>query len=186
MRDLLRRADPAFYAKEHYVMRTEAQIARFTEEAQAEARLAVLRADGAFYVISAIVALATIFAALGAGGLGLRASLWTALGLAVLAAAAGFTAPFWLRRPQLTTWVAFAIVLLACALSFAFNASALAPRMPVEIAAIAVAYLGICIIAGRIRRAELIARPEGLLSLPQSIVPLLDRSHDHAIICWYE
>jgi hypothetical protein len=56
--------------------------------------------------------------------------------------------------------------------------------VPAEIAAIAVAYLGVCVIAGRIRRAELIALPDGMLTIPQSIVPLLDRSHHHAIICW--
>ena len=93
-------------------------------------------------------------------------------------------APVWRRRPQIVTWSALAIVPATCAFTFAFAAPAVAPRVPAEIAAIAVAYLGVCVMAGRIRRAELIALPDGMLTIPQSIVPLLDRSHHHAIICW--
>jgi hypothetical protein len=107
----------------------------------------------------------------------------------VLAAGAGILgvtaiARVWRLRPQVVTWSAFATLLVACAYTFAFDAPTVALRVPAEIAAIAVAYLCVCIMAGRIRRAELMARPDGVLSIPQSIVPLLDRSHDHAIICW--
>jgi hypothetical protein len=93
-------------------------------------------------------------------------------------------APVWRLRPQILTWSALAIVPATCAFTFAFAAPAIASRVPAEIAAIAVAYLGVCVMAGRIRRAELIALPDGMLTIPQSIVPLLDRSHHHAIICW--
>ncbi len=281
MRDWLRRVDPAFYHKEPYLLRTQAQIARYTEEAQAEVRLSVLTADRLLHAATTIVALAAYVAATAGGALdphrdwltlwafaalavaAARAlpwsprpgntialrdalvgsaliaipALWTrpdpivlALALltgatlyaargpgriALLALAVGvlfgvrahplFAAPMaavlavglgalavresgrvWQRRPQVLTWAAFATLLIVCAYTFAFNAPAIAPHVPVEIAAIAVAYLGVCIIAGRIRRAELIARPGGLLSIPQSIVPLLDRSHDHAIICRLE
>jgi hypothetical protein len=90
----------------------------------------------------------------------------------------------WRARPQMVTWAAFATLLAVCAYAMAFNARALALHLRIEIAIIGIAYLGVCVIAGRIRRAELLARPDGVLSLPQSIVPLLDRSHDHAIVCW--
>jgi hypothetical protein len=90
----------------------------------------------------------------------------------------------WRARPQVLTWATFAMLLLVCAYTMAFNANVIALHLPAEIAVIAVAYLAACVIAGRIRRAELLARPDGVLSLPQSIVPLLDRSHDHAIISW--
>ncbi len=90
----------------------------------------------------------------------------------------------WRARPQVVTWAAFAALLLVCAFAILFSAPVVEMHLPVEIATIAVAYLCVCIIAGRLRRAELLARPEGVLSLPQSIVPLLERSHDHAIICW--
>ncbi len=90
----------------------------------------------------------------------------------------------WRSHPQVVTWSALATLLVACAYVFAFEAPAVASRVPGEIAALAVAYLGVGIMAGRIRRAELLARPEGVLSIPQSIVPMLDRSHDHAVICW--
>ncbi len=90
----------------------------------------------------------------------------------------------WRVRPQILTWSAFSALLIVCAYGMTFNASGVALNLRVDILAIAVAYLGVCVIAGRIRRAELIARPNGVLSLPQSIVPLLNRSHDHAIICW--
>jgi len=99
---------------------------------------------------------------------------------------ANVIARVWRPRPQVATWAAFATLLVTCAYTFAFDATTVALRVPFEIAAIAVAYLGICVVAGRIRRAELIARPAGVLSIPQSIVPLLDRSHDHAVICWSE
>ena len=186
MKDWLRRADPAFYAKEPYMLRAEAQIARYTEDAQAEARSNVLRADRGLHVMVAIAAAATAIAALGAGALDLRATLFTAFALIVLAAVVVLTARRWMKHPRVVMWVAFGAVLLACACAFALNGATLGLRLPAEMAAIAVAFLGVCVVAGRIRRAELLARPEGLLSLPQSIVPLLDRSHDHAVICWYD
>jgi len=109
-------------------------------------------------------------------------SVLVAAGAAV---AVNLIARTWRLHPQLVTWFALGALLLACAYAFSFEASVLARRLPAEIAAIAVAYVGVYIVAVRIRRAELMARPEGLVSLPQSIVPLLDRSHDHAIICWF-
>jgi hypothetical protein len=87
-------------------------------------------------------------------------------------------------HPQAVASAALATILVASAWIFAFNAAAAARRVPIEIVAIGVAYLGVCVIAGRIRRAELLARPRGMLTIPQSIVPLLDRSHDHAVICF--
>jgi hypothetical protein len=90
----------------------------------------------------------------------------------------------WRIRPQVLTWATFALMLVVCAYTIVLNASAVALHLPAEMAIAAVAYLAVCIIAGRVRRAELLARPDGVLSLPQSIVPLLERSHDHAIICW--
>ncbi|GEM_PF-1946351 len=277
----LRRVDPAFYHKEPQLLRTQAQIARYTDEAQAEVRLSVLTADWMLHAATTIVALSAYVAATGAGALDPRGdwlrvwafaviavaapralpwwprvdrdatwrhaligsaliaipALWTrtdpaVLGVAslagatlyvargrarvallvlavgalfgvripahplfaaalvgVLAAGAGVLgvsviARVWRPRPQVVTWAAFATLLVACAYTFAFDAPTVALRVPFEIAAIAVAYLGVCIMAGRIRQAELIARPAGVLSIPQSIVPLLDRSHHHAIICW--
>jgi hypothetical protein len=242
MIDWLRRADPAFYHKEPYLLRTQAQMARYTDEAQAELRLSLLTADRVLLAATMIVSLAAYAAATGAGALGARGDWLTVWAFAVLAVAGPLALPWWPRRdgtamwhrallvlavgvlfgarmpahplflaplvgilaasagvvgvkmialvwrlrPQVVTWSAFATLLVACAYTFAFDAPAVALRVPVEIAAIAVAYLGVCIMAGRIRRAELMARPPGLLSLPQSIVPLLDRSYDHAIICWFE
>lgn len=279
----LRRVDPAFYHKEPHLLRTQAQIARYTDEAQAELRLSVLAADRMLHAATTIVALSAYAAATGAGTLdphrdwltiwafavlavaGPRAlpwwpradggatwrhaligsalimipALWThvdsaLLSLALLTGASLFVARgrgrvallvlavgvlfgvrmpahplfvaplvgvfaagasvlvvrviarMWRLRPQVATWAAFATLLVTCAYTFAFEAPAVALRVPAEIAAIAVAYLGVCIMAGRIRRAELMARPNGVLSIPQSIVPLLDRSHHHAIICWFE
>ena len=279
----LRRVDPAFYHKEPHLLRTQAQIARYTDEAQAEVRLSVLTADRMLHAATTIVALSAYAAATGAGILDPRGDWLTIWAFAVLAVAAPRALPWWPRadrratwlhaligialimipalwtrldsailslallagatlyvargrgrvallvlavgvlfgvrvpghplfvaplvgvlaagasalvveviarmwrlRPQVVTWAAFATVLVACAYTFAFEAPAVALRVPAEIAAIAVAYLGVCIMAGRIRRAELMARPSGVLSIPQSIVPLLDRSHHHAIICWFE
>jgi len=281
--DWLRRVDPAFYHKEPHLLRTQAQIARYTDEAQAEIRLRVLTADRLLHAATTIVALSAYAAATAAGALDPHGdwltvwalavlavaapralpwwprrdaeatwrqaligsaliliafpAVWTRvdpaiLGLAllagatlyvargrgraallvlavgvffgarmpahpffvaplagVLAAAAGVlgviaNARVWPRRPQVVTWSALATLLVVCASTFAFDAPAVALRVPAVILAIAVAYLGVCILAGRIRRAELLARPEGVLSIPQSIVPLLDRSYDHAIICW--
>ena len=241
MIDWLRRIDPGFYHKEPHLLRTHAQIARYTEEEQAEVRLSVLTADPVLRAATTIVALALFAAVAAAGALdtrrdwltlgafavlavaGLRALPWwphgdrhervpivllvLAVGVAfgartsmdrffvaplvvgVLAAAAAVLAVraiarVWPRRPQLATWSGLATVLLTFAYLFAFRATELASRIPFEVVMIAVAYLGVCVIAGRIRRAELIARPPGVLTLPQSIVPLLDRSHDHAVICW--
>jgi hypothetical protein len=281
VRDWLRRVDPAFYLKEPHLLRTQAQIARYTDEAQAEVRLSALTADRVLHAATMVVALAAYAAATGAGALdprgdwptlwafavlsvaGPRAlpwwpsrdagatwrqaligsaliaipSVWTrldpaVLGTALLAGATLFVArgrarvallvlavgvafgtrmpthPFflapligilaagagvrvvgmvaleWRVRPQVVTWAALATVLVVCAYTFAFDAPAVTPRVPMEIAVIAVAYLGVCIVAGRIRRAELVARPRGVLTIPQSIVPLLGRSHDHAVICW--
>lgn len=102
----------------------------------------------------------------------------------LVAVSGAFVAREWRRRSQVVLFAAFAALLLGMAYSFAFDASALALHVPLVIAAIALAYFGICVIAGRIRRADVLARPEGLISLPQTVVPLLDRSHHHAIICW--
>jgi len=282
--DWLRRVDPAFYGKEPHLLRAQAQIARYTEESQAEVRLDVLRSDRLLHVATIAVAVAAYTALTGAGALnaqgdwltvwafavlavaGARAlpwsapqgaaarwgdgllggalvafpALWTHRDLAVLGAAllAGLAvglsrgragaalpavavglllgermpanplfvlriagavvaggagvaavrliAPLWRARPQVFTWSALATLLLAYAYAVAFEAPTLALHVPAEIAATAVAYLGICVVAGRIRRAELLARPDGVLTLPQSIVPLLDRSHHHAIICRLE
>jgi hypothetical protein len=281
VRDWLRRVDPAFYHKEPHLLRTEAQIARYTDEAQAEVRLSVLTADRVLHTVTTIVALSAYAAATAAGALDARANWLTVWAFAVLAVAAPRALPWWPRldrratwrhaligsalviipalwthvdpailsiallagatlyvargrgrvallvlavgvlfgermpahalfvaplvgilaasagvlgvraiarvsrvRPQVLTWSAFATLLVVCAYTFAFDGPAAALRVPAAIAAIAVAYLGVCIMAGRIRRAELIARPDGVLSIPQSIVPLLDLSHHHAIICW--
>lgn len=283
MRDWFRRADPAFYQKEPHLLRTQAQIARYTDEAQAEVRLSVLTADWVLHAATTIVALSAYAAATVAGTLDPRAdwlrlwafavlavaapralswwpradaratwrhaligsaliavpALWTRVDAAilslallvgatlyvargrgravvlvlavgvlfgvpipahplfvaplvgVLAAGAGvlgvrMIARVWRLRPQVVTWSAFAMLVVTCAYTFAFEAPGVALLLPAEIAAIAAAYLGVCAMAGRIRRAELIARPNGVLSIPQSIVPLLDRSHHHAIICWLE
>lgn len=283
MIDWLRRVDPAFYHKEPQLLRTQAQIARYTDEAQAEVRLTVLTADRILHVAITIVALsayavataagaldprsdwpavwalavlavatpralpwwprrdanatwrhalfgfalvavpalwshldwavagtallvgATLYAARGRGRLallvlaagvlfGVRTParlLWIAPLVGGLAAGAGVfvvsaIAGVWRARPQVVTWSGFASLLLVFAYAVAFEAPLIALRVPAEIAALAVAYLGVCIIAGRIRRAELMARPDGVLSIPQVIVPLLDRSHNHAVICWLE
>lgn len=275
MIDWRRRVDPGFYDKEPFLLGSRAEVPRYTEDAQAEARLDVLRADRLLQITIAIVALSAYATATALGTLNPRsdwATLWafavlaialprvlpwwpnddsnatwrhaivgsvliaismlwsgagwvlalTALLVAaalfvararvvVLALAAGvlfahlyFVAPVaavlvaaggvvavnlisrrWRQHPQLVTWLAWGALLVACAYAFSFETSAVAQRLPAEIAAITVAYVGVCILAVRIRRAEIMARPEGLLSLPQSIVPLLDRSHHHAIICWY-
>ncbi|MBV8367752.1 MAG: hypothetical protein JO036_02295 [Candidatus Eremiobacteraeota bacterium] len=282
MIDWLRRADPAFYGKEPHLLRAQAEIARYTDDAQAEVRLEVLASDRLLHVATAVVAAAAYAAVTGAGALNARGewptvwafavlavagaralpwstrhgaaaswraalaglalvaipALWTRLDLGVivtallagaalalsgggraraalpalavgvlfgermpayppvvlrlaggiLAAAAGLAAvwaiaPVWRLRAQVLTWGALAALLLACAYAAGFDAAALAPAVRAEIAALAVAYLGVCVVAGRIRRAELLARPRGVLTLPQSIVPLLDRSHHHAVIC---
>jgi len=284
MMDWLRRVDPAFYGKEPHLLREQAQIARYTDEAQAEVRLEVLTSDRLLHAATIVSAVAAYAAVTGAGALNARGdwpavwafavlavagaralpwftrddvvasarhallgvalvllpALWTLLDGAVLitallagaalavsdrraravlpavavgvlfgarmpayppvvlrlaggvlAAAAGVVAVraialVWRRRAQVLTWAALASLLLACAYVVAFDAAALALRVQAEIGALAVAYLGVCIVAGRLRRAELLARPRGALSLPQSIVPLLDRSHHHAVICRLE
>ncbi|HLI96102.1 MAG TPA: hypothetical protein VKT72_08455 [Candidatus Baltobacteraceae bacterium] len=275
MIDWLRRVDPGFYDKEPYLLGSQAEVPRYSEDAQAEARLRVLRSDRLLQTTITIVALsayatATAFGtldphtewaalwafavlaialpralpwwpnddvnatwrhALMGGALIALSMLWSGVGwilaltallgaaslfvargrAVVLTLAAGvlfvhlyFLAPIatvlvaagaavavnliartWRLRPQLVTWLALGALLISCAYAFSFAAPALVLRLPAEIAAIGIAYVGVCIVAVRIRRAEIIARPEGLLSLPQSIVPLLDRSHHHAIICWY-
>jgi hypothetical protein len=228
MIDWLRRVDPAFYRKEPHLLRTQAEIPRYGEEAQVEVRLGVLRADWLLRIAATIVALLAYF-------LIALPAVWTPLDVAMLVAsavvamvlyrlrgrlratvtagaigvlfgihahpfsivplagmlAAGATlvgnvivAREWRARPQIITWAACATLLLVTAYTSAFNASVVAMHLPFEVGAIALAYLGVCVIAGRMHRAELLARPEGVLSLPQSIVPLLDRSHDHAVICW--
>ena len=281
MIDWLRRVDPAFYHKEPHLLRTQAQIARYTDEAQAELRLNVLTLDRTLHAVATVVAILAYIAATAAGAHATRGQWLTVWAFAVLAVAvpgalpwsarsgggaawrpallgvaliaipalwsgpetaailsallagatlylargrsrvvlialavgvlfgAGMPArPFilaplagilaagaaflcvgaiaraWPRNPQLVTWAGFAALLAVCAYTFAFNAPAVALRVPLEIAAIALADLGVCVMAGRIRRAELIARPSGVLSIPQSIVPLLDRSYDHAITSW--
>jgi hypothetical protein len=281
--DWLRRVDPGFYGKEPHLLRAQAEIARYSDDAQSEVRSSVLASDRMLQAVTRIVAVAAYAAVTGAGALNARGewpavwafavlavagpralpwwprgrgaalrqaviagalvalpALWTRLDLAVAiaallaAAALYFThergravlpafavgialgarlpvqplflvplaggalaagavalavrtiAPVWRVRPQVLTWSAFAALLVACAYAFAFDAPAVAAHVSVEIAALAVAYLGICVIAGRIRRAELLARPDGVLTLPQSIVPLLDRSHHHAVICRLE
>ena len=284
MMDWLRRVDPAFYGKEPHLLREQAQIERYTDEAQAEVRTEVLTSDRLLHAATVVVATAAYAAVTGAGALNARGdwpavwafavlavagaralpwstragvaarwrsalagialvaipALWTRLDLAViatallagaalglsggrgrsvlpavaagvlfgermpayppivlrlaggvLAAAAGVAAvrtiaPVWQRRAQVLTWSALAALGLGCAYAVAFEGPALAPRLQAEIAALAVAYLGVYIVAGRIRRAELLARPHGVLTLPQSIVPLLDRSHHHAVICRLE
>ncbi len=281
MRDWQRRADPAFYYKEPNLLRRQAQIGRYTEDAQAEVRLSVLTADRMLRAATAIVAVSAYVVATAAGTLDLRgnwAPVWAfavlaagipralpwwpdpdaepwwrpgLIGVALVAIPAAWTrfdpvilgvvaavtaatlciarrrlrrpvlvlavgvlfaarmpvypviavplggilaagasvlgvraiAPVWRRHPQIATWSAFAAILLTCAYASVFEAPSIAPHVPLEIAAVAVAYLTICVIGGRIRRAELLAGPGGVLSLPQSVVPLLDRSHDHAIIC---
>jgi hypothetical protein len=273
--DWLRRVDPGFYDKEPFLLGSQVQIPRYTEDAQAEARLEVLRADRPLQIIITIVALSAYAAATAFGTLNARtdwpilwafavlafalprllpwwpnegtaatwrqailgcvlvavSTLWSGLEwtlaltallvgaalavprgrVVVLVLAAGvllvhpyFAAPVatvvvaggsvvaanliartWRLHPQLVTWLALGAILITCAYAFCFEEPAVVLRLPAEIAAVAVAYVGLCIVAMRIRRAELLARPEGLLSLPQSIVPLLDRSHHHAIICWF-
>lgn len=228
MMNWVRRVDPAFYNKEPHLLRTSAQIPRYSEDAQAAARLDVVKADRFLHVVITIVALCayglvtipaewsrTDSAMLGIAIVvavvlsrlrgRLRATLTVAaigvlLGayahpisvaplVGMLAAGASLVGSIvvareWRARPQVVTWASFGALLLACAFAIAFNADVIQLHLPLEIAAIAVAYLGVCVIAGRIRRAELLVRPEGVLSLPQSIVPLLDRSQDHAVICW--
>ncbi len=284
MKDWLRRADPAFYAKEPNLLRTRAQIGRYTDDAQVQARLSVLVEDRTLHVATALVLLAAYAVATGGAALDPRSewpALWafavlaagvpralpwwpqrdavatwgpaavataliavsaswprvdpvlfavallagatlygtreasratlvlafavgvlfgmrvpahpivgTALAGALAAGAAVLTfralGPAWRAHPQIATWSALAALVAVCTYGVIFDAAVIAPRMPVEIAALAVAYAGVCVIAGRIRRAELSARPGGVLTLPQSIVPLLDRSHDHAIICRLE
>ena len=284
MMDWLRRVDPAFYGKEPHLLRTQAQVARYTEDAQAEVRSEVLRSDGLLRVATIVVAVAAYTAVTGAGALNARGDWITVWAFAVLAVASARALPWasgergavpwthallgvalvavpalWTHadravfvtallagamiaagrgsaravvavvaigvlvgermpaqpplllriagavlatvaavavvrliepvrraRPQVLTWSALAALLLVCAYAVAFEAPALALHVPLEIAAIAVAYLGVCIIAGRLRRAELAARPDGVLTLPQSIVPLLDRSYHHAVICRLE
>lgn len=275
MIDWLRRVDPGFYDKEPFLLGSQAQIPRYTEDAQAEARLDVLRADRALQIIITIVPLAAYAAATAVGSLNPRTDwpsiwafavlaialprvlpwwpdddkdatwrqaimgavlvaismLWSGLGwvlpltalltaaalfvnrrrvvvlalcvgvllihpyflspvATVIVAAGGFVAVnliarTWRSSPQLVPWFALGVLLIACAYAFSFEAPAVVLRVPAELAAIAVAYAGVYVVAVRIRRAEILARPEGLVSLPQSIVPLLDRSHDHAIICWF-
>ena len=285
MIDWVRRVDPAFYGKEPHLLRSQAEIARYTDEAQAEVRLEVLVPDRLLHFATVVVVTAAYAAVTGAGALNARGEwptvwafavlavsgaralpwstrhdvatswrsalagvalvalpvLWTrldlgvmitavlagaALGLSgggraraalpalaggvllgermpayppvvlrlaggVLAAAAGVAAvralaPLWRRRAQVLTWSALAVLVLACAYAVGFDAPALAAGVRVEIVALVVAYLGVCVVAGRVRRAELLARPRGVLTLPQSIVPLLDRSHHHAVICRLE
>ena len=284
MMDWLRRVDPAFYGKEPHLLRTQAEVARYTDEAQAALRSDVLASDRLLHAATIVVAVAAYTAVTGAGALGARGewptvwafavlavggvralpwsardggvqswgyailagalvafpALWTHVDVAVLvtallaAASAGLSVgraraavlgvavgllcgermpaypPFVLRvaggvlavgagvvavrviaavwrvRPQVVMWSALTTLLLACAYAVVFDAPALARHVPVEIAATAVAYLGVCIVAGRIRRAELQTRPDGVLTLPQSIVPLLDRSYHHAVICRLE
>ena len=284
MRDWLRRVDPAFYGKEPHLLREQAEIARYTDEAQAEVRTEVLTSDRLLHAATVVVATAAYAAVTGVGALNARGDwpavwafavlavagtralpwsnrqgavvrwrsalaggalvavpvLWTrlelgviitallaaaalgvggrraaavlpavavgvlfgermpayppvvlrvaggVLGAAAVVAAVRTIAPVWLRRAQVLTWSALAALVLASAYAVAFEGPALALRIQAEIAALAVAYLGIYVVAGRIRRAELLARPRGVLTLPQSIVPLLDRSHHHAVICRLE
>lgn len=93
-------------------------------------------------------------------------------------------APVWQLRPQVLTTSALALLAGSFAYAVAFVAPDVTSRWPLVIGAFVAAFLGICAIAGRIRRAELIARPGGGLTSPQSVVPLLDRSYHHAVICW--
>lgn len=284
MMNWLRRVDPAFYSNEPVLLRRQAQIARYTEDAQAEVRLQVLAADQLLHVVTAVVALAAYVAATGAGAIDPRTDPFTVWALAVLAlavpralpwqvapdalaprsldaliaialvalpqlwthidlaanglalgtgatifvvrgrgrrgllfvaivallfahlsahrdliapwifpllavAGAGIVIAFaigrtWHTRPGVAVWGSFAALLAVYAYAFAVQAPAIGSHVQLAQAAIAVAYLGVCIVAGRIRHAELVANPDGVLSTPQSIVPLLDRSQDHAVICW--
>lgn len=87
-------------------------------------------------------------------------------------------------HPQVFTWCALATVAATCAYAFAFSPADGVWSLSLDMGSVAVAYLSVCVFAARIRRAGLLARPEGVVSLPQSVVPLIDRSHDHAVICW--
>lgn len=233
MSDWRRRADPAFYDKEPFVLRTVAQVPRYSEDAQAEARFDVLARDPMVTAATMLVAISTCAVAIGIEPL---ASIWDWVRAAAFVAIA-LTAPFtlpWSRHaikveclvitgiavafllarsilvaplptavalvalalgahgirttirnhPQTLTWAAFSAILATCTYAFAFSSSAPKPYLYLAIAGIAIAYLSVCVLAGRVRRAELIARPEGVLSLPQSVVPLIDRSHHHAVISW--
>ncbi|MGH7660802.1 MAG: hypothetical protein ACRENA_07810 [Vulcanimicrobiaceae bacterium] len=276
MIDWRRRADPAFFDKEPLVLKTQAQVPRYSEEEQAEVRLEVLAHDGMLHVVTTIAALSAYLAVTALGTLDPRADWQTLWAFAVLAVAGPRALPWWPKddarqtwrhaflglaivvvpalwsnaqpalfytgmltaatllatrgeirllamaaalavliahalviqpgvtlvstlllifgvRTMLGTWraqpqvavpVAFAAVLVACTYSIALHAAELLRHVPVEIGLLAVTYLSVCIMAGRIRNAELVARPEGVLSLPQSVVPLLDRSHHHAVITW--
>jgi hypothetical protein len=228
MLNWLRRVDPAFYHKEPHVLRTGAQIPRYSDDAQVTARLDVLHNDRLLQVTATIIALSAYaimmipvawtridLALLGATlvvalvlfrlrGRFRNSLLVAAIGVlfgahthpvsfaplvGILAACTSIVgshvvAREWRARPQMITWATFASLLIICTFTMTFNSQAIALHVRAEIAAVAVAYLGICIVAGRIRRAEVLTRPDGLLSLPQNIVPLLERSHDHAIICW--
>lgn len=233
MKDVLRRGDPAFYDKEPFVLRTLAQVPRYSEDAQVEARLDVLGSDPVLHATTFLIALSTCAAAIAIDPLAspfdwVRAGAFVALALAgpfalpwqrhalkreclaiaalgaaalfaesliaapIVAVAAvvasalagGAIARTCRVHPQTYTWCAFSIVLATCAYAFAFSGPGAASRLSIGMTAVAVAYLGAAVFALRIRRAELMARPEGVVSLPQSVVPLLDRSHHHAVICW--
>lgn len=224
-----RQADPAFYGKEPYVLRSHAEIPRYADDAQLAVRLDVLRADWSLYAVVAVVAVSAYL-------LAMLPLVWTPVDTAIAAVSAFVAAllfrvhgrrrtmlasvaigilfaihahPFsvaplvgmvaagatlvgsaivvreWRAQPQMITWSVLAALLLVCAYTMTFNTPAIARHLPAYLAIMAVAFLGACAVAGRIRRAELLARPEGVLSLPQSIVPLLERSHDHAVICWF-
>ncbi|MBV9439176.1 MAG: hypothetical protein JOZ24_04205, partial [Candidatus Eremiobacteraeota bacterium] len=84
----LRRVDPAFYYKEPSLLHAQAQIARYTEAAQAEVRVRVLAEDTIVHAVTTLIALATYVAATGAGRVELDGQWLAAWGFAVLAAGA--------------------------------------------------------------------------------------------------
>ena len=59
MMNWLRRVDPAFYYKEPSLLHAQAQIARYTEAAQAEVRVRVLAEDTIVHAVTILIALAT-------------------------------------------------------------------------------------------------------------------------------
>ena len=282
MMDWLRRVDPGFYQKEPQMLRTKAQLPRYTEDAQAEARIAVLAGDRTAQLTVALLAFSAYVVATGSGALVAVADPATIWALAVLTAAAPCALPWWPHpdrlwplvrqgvlgfaliaipaalwraeplvfalaaaaaailvaargrfrlfllvlavlvlfgarahpltlaplfgivaggaailvvtvlgrvwrlRPQVTPWAGFAVIFATNAYAIGFEPALVSSHLGGEIGGVAVGFFAVCVLAGRVRQAELLARPPGLLSLPQSIVPLLDRSHHHAVIAWFE
>ncbi|HEY5349659.1 MAG TPA: hypothetical protein VIJ64_07995, partial [Candidatus Lustribacter sp.] len=104
MIDWLRRVDPAFYHKEPHLLRTQAQIDRYTDEAQAELRLSTLAADRILPAATTVVALAAYAAAICVGALDPHADWPTVWAFAVLAVAAPRALPWWPPADRRATW----------------------------------------------------------------------------------